>query len=105
MLFRSYDINDILDKLSDVEKNELIKKWVDIILNNFEGEIKKKIVHIDSYVMDFAILNDGSPYFIELNSFGKQYASGSALFEWITDYDVLYGLKGEDYIEFRYTSN
>jgi len=100
-----YDINDILDKLSDVEKNELIKKWVDIILNNFEGEIKKKIVHIDSYVMDFAILNDDTPYFIELNSFGKQYASGSALFEWITDYDVLYGLKGEDYIEFRYTSN
>ena len=101
-----YDINDILDKLNDSDKNELIKKWVNIIQTNFEEEIKKKITHIDSYVMDFAILNDDTPYFIELNSFGKQYASGSALFEWITDYDVLYGLKNldeEDYIEFRYT--
>ena len=68
----------------------------------------KKITHIDSYVMDFAILNDDSPYFIELNTFGKEYASGSALFDWITDYDILYGLKKideEDYIEFRYTYN
>jgi hypothetical protein len=100
-----YDINDILDKLNDLDKNELIKRWIDIIQKNFEEEIKKKITHIDSYVMDFAILDDNTPYFIELNSFGKQYASGSALFEWITDYDVLYGLKGEDYIEFRYTIN
>jgi hypothetical protein len=40
--------------------------------------------------------------FIELNSFGKQYASGSALFGWIQDYNILYGLCG-DVIEFRYT--
>jgi hypothetical protein len=100
-----YDVNDILDKLNDDEKNKLIKFWIDIILTNFENEIKNKIVHIDSYVMDFAILQDNKPYFIELNSFGKEYASGSALFEWITDYDVLYGMKGDDYIEFRYTCN
>lgn len=98
-----YDINDILDKLNEFEKNELINKWINIILTNFEDEIKKKITNIDSYVMDFAILQDDKPYFIELNTFGKEYASGSALFNWITDYDVLYGLKKEDYIEFRYT--
>jgi hypothetical protein len=52
--------------------------------------------------MDFAILNDDTPYFIELNSFGKEYASGSALFDWIQDYSILYGLNGNS-IEFRYT--
>jgi len=28
---------------------------------------------------------------IELNSFGLQMAAGSCLFNWITDYDQLYG--------------
>lgn len=98
-----YDINDILEPLSDKDKSELIYKWIDIIKSYFESDIKQKITHIDSYVMDFAILDDDSPYFIELNSFGKEYASGSALFGWIQDYNILYGLC-EDIIEFRYTT-
>ena len=97
-----YDINDILEPLNDTEKTDMIHKWVDIIKSYYETDIKPKITHIDSYVMDFAILADDSPYFIELNSFGKEYASGSALFGWIQDYDILYGLAG-DIIEFRYT--
>ncbi len=99
-----YDINDILEPLTDKEKNDLINKWINIIKSYFESDIKKKITHIDSYVMDFAILDDDSPFFIELNSFGKEYASGSALFGWIDDYNILYGLCG-DVIEFRYTIN
>jgi len=97
-----YDINNILESLQEKEKNDLINKWINIIKSYHETEIIKKITHIDSYVMDFAILDDGSPYFIELNSFGKEYASGSALFSWIDDYNILYGLCG-DIIEFRYT--
>ena len=73
-----------------------------IITSYFENEVKKRVTHIDSYVMDFAILNDDTPYFIELNSFGKEYASGSALFGWIQDYSILYGVT-ENTIEFRYT--
>jgi len=96
-----YDINDILEPLTDKERNELIYKWIDIIKSYFDLEVRQKITHIDSYVMDFAILDDDSPYFIELNSFGKEYASGSALFGWIQDYNILYGLS--DVIEFRYT--
>jgi hypothetical protein len=99
-----YDINDILESLNDKEKNDLINKWINIIITYFDSDVKQKITHIDSYVMDFAILDDDSPYFIELNSFGKEYASGSALFGWIQDYDILYGLCG-DVIEFRYTTN
>ena len=96
-----YNSNYILNKLNDHDKNNLINKWINIIIEYFENEIKKKIIHIDSYVVDFAILNDDKPYFIEINSFGKEYTSGSALFNWIEDYDILYGLT--DYIEFRYT--
>jgi hypothetical protein len=99
-----YDINDILEPLNDNDKTDMIHKWVDIIKSYFETDIKPKITYIDSYVMDFAILADDSPYFIELNSFGKEYASGSALFGWIQDYNILYGLAG-DIIEFRYTVN
>ena len=97
-----YDINDILESLTDKEKNDLINKWINIITTYFYSDVVKKITHIDSYVMDFAILDDDSPYFIELNSFGKEYASGSALFSWIDDYNILYGLCGNT-IEFRYT--
>ena len=99
-----YDVNNILEPLNDNEKTTMIHKWVNIIKSYFETDVKPKITHIDSYVMDFAILSDDSPYFIELNSFGKEYASGSALFGWIQDYDILYGLTG-DIIEFRYPHN
>ncbi len=98
-----YDVNDILEPLNDNEKNDIIHKWINIIKSYFETDIKPKITHIDSYVMDFAILSDDTPYFIELNTFGKEYASGSALFDWIRDYNILYGLNG-DCIEFRYTN-
>ena len=98
-----YNVNTLLEPLSDNEKELLIRNWVNIIKSYFESTIKTKITHIDSYVMDFAILDHDIPYFIELNSFGKEYASGSALFGWLQDYNILYGLCG-DSIEFRYTT-
>ena len=42
-------------------------------------------------VIDAAVLPSGRVYFIELNSFGVEYSSGSAAFNWKTDRDVLYG--------------
>ena len=41
---------------------------------------------------------------IEFNAFGAQMASGSALFHWLRDYNVLYGMNGDNYIEVRVTS-
>lgn len=71
-----YDSNVILAKLDETERIKIIHKWIQIITKYFEDEIKKRITHIDSYVMDFAILNDFTPYFIEVNPFGKEYTSG-----------------------------
>lgn len=55
---------------------------------------------VRSYVMDLAIVND-DVYFIELNPFGSAYGSGSALFHWSTDNDLLYGKLND--VEMRYT--
>jgi hypothetical protein len=44
---------------------------------------------LDSAVADVALLHDGSVYVIELNPFGQQYPSGSALFHWKTDTGIL----------------
>lgn len=69
----------------------------------FENHIKDKLAFIGSYVMDIALLDDTNLfYFIEPNSFGKEYASGSALFHWIDDYDILYLNPKTDQIVFKY---
>lgn len=83
-------------------KRDTLMELYDIIIDYYNNVIKQKITHIDSYVIDMAILSDKiTPYFIEINSFGKEYASGSALFHWIHDEDILYGKK--DIIYCRYT--
>ena len=62
-----------------------------------------KINWTNNYTFDFAIINS-QPYFIELNSFGKEYAAGSALFHWILDEHILYNkFEHNNFIEFRYT--
>lgn len=80
-----------------------IKNKLDLIVEYFYNIINKKVYWIDSYTIDIAII-DNKPYFIELNSFGKQYASGSALFHWLLDEEILYNkFQSNDIIEFRYT--
>jgi len=41
--------------------------------------------------MDVVVLIDYSVQVIELNPFGSYMSSGSALFNWNQDYDILYG--------------
>jgi hypothetical protein len=101
-----YESNKILAKLeTEEERNRLVFKWIKILLDHFRSVIRRKITHIDSYVMDIAILNpedpDPQPYFIEINTFGKTNASGSSLFHWLLNEEILYG-NGKS-IEFRYT--
>lgn len=81
-----------------------IKKKLDIIVEYFYNTLVNKVDWINSYSMDIAIVNSQA-YFIELNSFGKEYASGSALFHWLLDEDILYNKfeTNENIIEFRYT--
>ena len=79
-----------------------IHKWIDIITDYFNTAIKPKFTEIQNYSIDIAILDNGNtPYFIEVNSFGKEYAAGSALFHWLIDEEILYG-NGET-VHFRWT--
>lgn len=94
-----YVINKWLNNFSELQINYLL----DDLLQYFDKNIKHKLLFIKSYVMDIYYSGPNDWYFIEPNPFGKEYSSGSALFHWEHDYDLLYGLK--NYIEFRYVSN
>lgn len=102
-----YNVNKILYKKDlSCDSNvihDIIKQWIDIIYKYFESVIKKKITHINSYTMDICILENNEPYFIEVNSFGKEYASGSSLYHWLIDKDILYG--NNNTIYFRYVDS
>jgi hypothetical protein len=78
-----------------------------IITSYYDAVIKEKLAHISSYVMDIAVLEDDTAYFIEVNPFGAEYSSGSSLFGWVEDRDILYGVHRGDRdgtIYVRYTS-
>ena len=97
-------VNEFLSAFpEDEERKKVIEKHVQIIWESFQKTIKKKITHTQNYCMDAVILEDGTFYFIEINSFGKEYAAGSALFHWLNDEDKLYCTDSNDVIYFRYT--
>jgi hypothetical protein len=108
-----YKVNKELSESKDITKD--ITKWVTKTIEYFNNVIKKKITYMDSYVMDFALLdsdNGYEPFYIETNAFGKEYASGSALFHWLLDEDILYGKQNNrnatgkpNAVHFRYTSS
>lgn len=96
-----YQPNTLLQPLSQVERETLIRHHIDIITTYFYQTMVKKITHVSSYVVDLVIMESEEPYFIEMNTFGKEYPSGSSLFHWLLDEDKLYGK--EDKLYFRYT--
>jgi hypothetical protein len=67
-----YNSNNLLFGLD--EKTMLINDWIDVITNYFKNNIKNKITYISNYIFDFAILDNETPYFIEINPFGKEYS-------------------------------
>lgn len=90
------------------EKNVLIEKWMKIIVDYFNQYVRESLTDIGNYSIDIALINNDDnlvPYLIELNSFGTEYAAGSALFHWIIDADKLYNSGREpdnSIIYFRY---
>ena len=72
------------------EFDELIlQNKIKSLIDYFENTVVKVVEQVDfSYDFTFIL---SEPYFIEPNSFGKEYAAGSALFHWIDDYNKLYG--------------
>lgn len=92
----------VINKWLNTKSDDEISDIVNIIINYFDKNISPKLEFISSYVMDLALVGDDEiPYFIEPNSFGGNYASGSALYHWIYDHDTLHD---DDIIEFRYTN-
>ena len=80
---------------------------VEIIVDYFNEVITKKITHVENYVMDLAIIGEMQEevvYFIEINSFGADYSSGSALFHWKHDEAILLNDRDNNVV-FRYTSD
>jgi hypothetical protein len=89
-----YSPNKWLNSLS----NEEIKDIIYGLLKYFEEHVKEKLSFMQNYTMDIALTDNGW-YFIEPNSFGCNYAAGSALFHWILDHEKLHD---STCIEFRY---
>jgi len=89
----------------DIIKTNVVKK----ILVYFDSNIKEKMSYMGEYSMDLALIKirdeigdqDDTPYFIEPNSFGGNYASGSSLFHWVIDHNIMYGKTNS--LEFRFT--
>lgn len=91
------EVDEELIKLTDEElRHNIVEKIVQYFNDNLRDRLKSIVG--PNYTMDVAILDDNSVYFIEPNSFGANYAAGSALFHWKYDHDILHSTNS---IEFR----
>jgi hypothetical protein len=72
---------------NDIDLKELAKKIIDF-QQSTDFELADSFPA--SYIMDVRFSGTAIEL-IEFNSFGYWLAGGSALFEWINDYDILYG--------------
>jgi hypothetical protein len=99
--YRGFVCNNVLTAISQQHlynvydgegtNNEALVKDANIILDYFESVMREKITFLASYTFDIAVLADDSPYFIEMNCFGANYAAGSSLFGWVQDHAMLTG--------------
>tara|TARA_R100001163_G_C5044044_1_gene181615 strand:+ start:294 stop:1220 length:927 start_codon:yes stop_codon:yes gene_type:complete len=87
------------------EKGKLEEMITHKILEPYEKLILPKMKdYLDCYTMDFALIGDElDPYFIEPNSFGRNYPAGSSLFDWDLDDKILNSTNDDDTIYFRFT--
>jgi hypothetical protein len=79
-----------------------IPRIIDDILYFHKTEVQPKLTFTENYVMDVAYTDNNELYFIEINSWGREYASGSGLYHWLNDDSILYGNGSNTY--FRYVT-
>eukprot|EP00466_Bigelowiella_natans_P011041 jgi/Bigna1/90870/estExt_fgenesh1_pg.C_810086 len=77
---------------SALQNRIYVEKLRNIIIK-FHEKVAKALP-FDSYVMDVAVLPDMTCTLIEMNPFGAHLSSGSALFHWENDFEILYGRDG-----------
>jgi hypothetical protein len=73
----------------ELQDSAQVSKMAEAILH-FHEQTKDLILY-PSYVLDVVVLDDFKVLLIECNPFGAWMSSGSALFDWDKDYDILYG--------------
>jgi len=76
-----------------------VRKCRDAILS-FHDNLTSSLP-MEDYVIDVVVFPDYSCQVIELNPFGIAMSSGSALYSWSEDYDLLYGNLGLDFVPIR----
>eukprot|EP00027_Filamoeba_sp_ATCC50430_P016380 CAMPEP_0168572966 /NCGR_PEP_ID=MMETSP0413-20121227/18259_1 /TAXON_ID=136452 /ORGANISM="Filamoeba nolandi, Strain NC-AS-23-1" /LENGTH=134 /DNA_ID=CAMNT_0008606137 /DNA_START=21 /DNA_END=425 /DNA_ORIENTATION=+ len=87
--FRCFVHNKQHSVFASLQDLEHVNKIREAIVN-YHNQIKDAI-RLPSYVLDVAVYEDYSCHVIELNPFGSHMSSGSALFSWKKDEDLLYG--------------
>lgn len=104
--FRIFVVNNKLVAVSQQNSKELYAysskelKRIEKALGNISFIVNGLY---DTYVGDVYVDGDVCKL-IEINPFGASSGAGAALFNWVTDYNLLHGLSENDNIEFRYLS-
>jgi hypothetical protein len=85
--------NQVLEALSEAERVSMVREWVRAIVA-CQQDVASKVPQLAGpsacYTFDVAyVLDTGQALFIEPNSFGAEYAAGSALFHWLEDEALL----------------
>lgn len=95
------EINDWMCKMTDAEIAHNVAHKIETY---FREKLRDRLAGIvgPNYTMDIAFLENGSVYFIEPNSFGANYAAGSAAFNWVYDHDALHRETDTDPIHVKF---
>ncbi|CAE6942444.1 unnamed protein product [Symbiodinium sp. CCMP2592] len=125
-----YAINPILAPLSEADRTRVVENWLRRLLPYITSTVIPRLEDLlPSFVLDIVLLGPPAsykhpsdaalnvdlnspellePYFIEVNTFGFAYASGSSLFSWVEDYALLYGIDpgmADGAVAVRYTTS
>lgn len=88
------------DKFEEYSKaNSAMLEQIRAAILNFHAKVSSTFSSViaPSYVFDVIVSRDLSKVqVVELNPFGAHMSSGAALFNWITDRDLLYGKNGQE---------
>ena len=77
-----YEVNQFLKGFPKDQHNDILLGWANKIIEYFENVIKRNITHSKDYTIDFALLANDEPFFIEINPFGKEYPWGLGIGDW-----------------------
>ena len=73
-----------------LQDDEVVRQEASAIVKAHRERYKEALSAIhSSYILDLAVV-DGEAEFVEINPFGAEYCSGSALFQWTRDRRALY---------------